>query len=217
MEDPVIVPAPVKVTAAVTATTTLGPVRPVKRRVSRCLFGRPDPHNVDQWLADELDKIRHEQQHRWGFVLDPENPCVSTVNNDWEFTVVPAYLVPHFYRTSYYSSSPCTPCDVENLMPCSSWNSKSGSVAETIVGNKCLDAELPVLPSPKTSALSKSKIKRRLSKKQTKLTAFMNVDSRKRLRQQSKDKVDDDMLFGNSSADTATAPSSPKSACLIAS
>lgn len=66
------------------------PSPPVKRsNACRCLFGRPDPRVVDEWLKEQLDQIRYEQQLKWGFGFDPENPC-ATSSNDYVFTAVPA-------------------------------------------------------------------------------------------------------------------------------
>ncbi|KAL3994235.1 Cyclin-dependent kinase inhibitor family protein [Acanthocheilonema viteae] len=195
MEDSVVISTPVNATTAVTIPSKVGPVKVLKRSARRCLFGRPDPQNVDQWLTKELNEIRREQQLRWGFLFSSENPCPSTITAEWEFTPVPAESVPQFYHSSYYLSS--RPCETENCMPCSSSISNNCSVdsTSTSVTADYSGPEVPVLPV--TSNPSKCK-ERRMAKKQTKLTAFMNVDSRKRLRQQTK-----------------KAPSSPKSIRLI--
>uniref|UniRef100_A0A915PN67 Cyclin-dependent kinase inhibitor domain-containing protein n=1 Tax=Setaria digitata TaxID=48799 RepID=A0A915PN67_9BILA len=198
MENSVVISTPVNATTTAIVSRKMGAVKPLKRNARRCLFGRPDPQVVDQWLTKELDEIRREQQLRWNFLFGPENPCVSTVR-DWEFSPVPAESVPQFYRSSYYLSNRCTPCEVENCIPCSSNISNNCSLDSTAtsVTSDCSDAEMPVLPTTTASGLSKRK-GRLIAKKQTKLTAFMNVDSRKRLRQQTK-----------------KAPSSPKSIRLI--
>ncbi|EFO17693.1 hypothetical protein LOAG_10808 [Loa loa] len=198
MEDSVILSTPVNAATVAAVPHEVEPVKLLKRSARRCLFGRPDPQKVDQWLTEELNEIRREQERRWGFLFGPENPCASTVTSKWEFTPVPAESVPQFYRSSYYLSSRCTPCETENCMPCSSNVNNNCNVdsISTSVAFDCSGPEIPVLPA--TPNLSKCKERRRIAKKQTKLTAFMNVDSRKRLRQQTK-----------------KSPSSPKSIRLI--
>ncbi|VDK74775.1 unnamed protein product [Litomosoides sigmodontis] len=197
MEDSVVVSKPVNAATAITAPSKMGPVKVLKRSARRCLFGRPDPQNVDRWLTKELNEIRREQQLRWGFLFSPESPSASAITSEWEFTPVPAESVPQFYRSSYYLSNRCTPCEAENCMPCSSNVSNNCGMdsTSTSVTTDCSSPEIPVLPA--TSSPLKCK-ERRIAKKQTKLTAFMNVDSRKRLRQQTK-----------------KTPSSPKSIRLI--
>ncbi|KAK6103134.1 Cyclin-dependent kinase inhibitor family protein [Brugia pahangi] len=197
MEDSVFLSTPVNATSAVTVPHKMGPVKLLKRSARRCLFGRPDPQNVDQWLTKELSEIRREQHRRWGFLFGHENPCASAITTEWEFTPVPAESVPQFYRSSYYLSSRCTPTETENCVPCSSGENNNCNVDSlaTSVSSDCSGPEIPVLPA--TSSLTKCK-EQRIAEKQTKLIAFMNVDSRKRLRQQ-----------------TQKAPSSPKSIRLI--
>ncbi|VDM08827.1 unnamed protein product [Wuchereria bancrofti] len=181
MEDSVFLSTPVNATAAVTVPHKMGPVKLLKRSARRCLFGRPDPQNVDQWLTEDC---RPFVQAFTGVEISFENARL-------------VYKVPQFYRSSYYLSSRCTPSETENCMPCSSVENNNCNVDSlaTSVSSDCSGPEIPVLPV--TSSLTKCK-ERRIAKKQTKLTAFMNVDSRKRLRQQ-----------------TQKAPSSPKSIRLI--
>ncbi|VDK65755.1 unnamed protein product [Onchocerca ochengi] len=196
MENSVIISTPVNAIATTTVPQKMGPVKLLKRSARRCLFGRPDPQNVDKWLTKELNEIRREQQLRWDFLFGPENPCASAITTEWEFTPVPAESVPQFYRSSYYLSSRCTPCETENCMPCSSSISNNCNV-DSAITSVTSDCSSPEAILPATSSLLRCK-ERRIAKKQTKLTAFMNVDSRKRLRQQTK-KI----------------PSSPKSIRLI--
>ncbi|KAM3719568.1 Cyclin-dependent kinase inhibitor [Dirofilaria immitis] len=183
MEDSVIISTPVNATTTATVPHKMGPVKLLKRSARRCLFGRPDPQNVDQWLTKELNEIRREQQLRWGFLFGPENPCPSTITTEWEFIPVPAESVPQFYRSSYYLSSRCTPCETENCTPCSTNINNNYNMDSMTTITSAYSGPEPVIPA--TSSLSKCK-ERRIAKKQTKLTAFMNVDSRKRLRQQTK-------------------------------
>lgn len=100
MEDSVIISTPVNVTTAATVPHKMGPVKLLKRSARRCLFGRPDPQNVDQWLTKELNEIRREQQLRWGFLFGPENPCASAITTEWEFTPVPAESVSYMFQSS---------------------------------------------------------------------------------------------------------------------
>lgn len=93
MEDSVVISTPVNATTAVTIPSKMGPVKLLKRSARRCLFGRPDPQNVDEWLTKELNEVRREQQLRWGFLFSHENPCASAINSEWEFTSVPAESV----------------------------------------------------------------------------------------------------------------------------
>lgn len=93
MEDSVVISKPVNADTAATVPSKMGSVKGLKRSARRCLFGRPDPQNVDQWLTKELNEIRREQQLRWGFLFSPENPSASAITSEWEFTAVPAESV----------------------------------------------------------------------------------------------------------------------------
>lgn len=93
MENSVIISTPVNAIATTTVPQKMGPLKLLKRSARRCLFGRPDPQNVDKWLTKELNEIRREQQLRWDFLFGPENPCASAITTEWEFTPVPAESV----------------------------------------------------------------------------------------------------------------------------
>lgn len=104
MEDSVIKSAPINAAITTTAAVThkMGPVKLLKRSARRCLFGRPDPHNVDQWLTEELNKIQHQQQQRWGFLFGPENLCASAITTEWELLPVPAESVSYIFQLTFF-------------------------------------------------------------------------------------------------------------------
>lgn len=136
--------------------------RTPKRCARRRLFGRPDP-STDQWLVDQLNEISEMKMRKWG--LDPaaETPCASSLNSPYVVTAVPAETVPHFYRPTFRPSSGCSSSEIENRQPVSTSDESSTSA------------------SPE-SRVSRSAV-RSSAEKQTKIIAFMKVDSRKRLRQ----------------------------------
>ncbi|VDN06975.1 unnamed protein product [Thelazia callipaeda] len=143
----------------------------------RCLFGRPDPKNIDGWLKEELGKIQREQQLKWGFSFKTESIIERSMKSNWVLIPVPADSVPEFYRSSYYhSSSPCTACELENCIPCCSnsirdeCNGENTTSALIVSSQHCSDTELPVLPIVNNASVPKCK--QHVTKKQTKLTGW---------------------------------------------
>uniref|UniRef100_A0A158Q8M0 CDI domain-containing protein n=1 Tax=Elaeophora elaphi TaxID=1147741 RepID=A0A158Q8M0_9BILA len=71
------------------------------RRVSRCLFGKPDHEELEKWLTKELEAIRIEREKGYGFDFKNDQPIPSTA---YIVEAVPENEVPLFYRTAYYPS-----------------------------------------------------------------------------------------------------------------
>ncbi|KAM3719571.1 Cyclin-dependent kinase inhibitor [Dirofilaria immitis] len=71
------------------------------RRVSRCLFGKPDHEKLEKWLTKELEAIQIEREKGYGFDFKNDQPIPSTA---YIVEAVPESKVPFFYRTTYYPS-----------------------------------------------------------------------------------------------------------------
>ncbi|VBB30784.1 unnamed protein product [Acanthocheilonema viteae] len=71
------------------------------RRVSRCLFGKPDHEELEKWLTKELEAIQIEREKGYGFDFKNDQPIPSTA---YIVEAVPENEVPLFYRTTYYPS-----------------------------------------------------------------------------------------------------------------
>lgn len=71
------------------------------RRVSRCLFGKPDHEELEKWLTKELEAIQIEREKGYGFDFKNDHPIPSTA---YIVEAVPENKVPFFYRTTYYPS-----------------------------------------------------------------------------------------------------------------
>ncbi|EFO24901.2 hypothetical protein LOAG_03581 [Loa loa] len=71
------------------------------RRVSRCLFGKPDHEELEKWLTKELEAIQIEREKGYGFDFKNDQPIPSTA---YVVEAVPENKVPLFYRTTYYPS-----------------------------------------------------------------------------------------------------------------
>ncbi|CAG9534724.1 unnamed protein product [Cercopithifilaria johnstoni] len=71
------------------------------RRVSRCLFGKPDHEELEKWLTKELEAIQIEREKGYGFDFKNDQPFPSTA---YIVEAVPENEVPFFYRTTYYPS-----------------------------------------------------------------------------------------------------------------
>ncbi|VDK74774.1 unnamed protein product [Litomosoides sigmodontis] len=71
------------------------------RRVSRCLFGKPDHEELEKWLTKELEAIQIEREKGYGFDFKNDQPIPSTA---YIVEAVPEGEVPLFYRTAYYPS-----------------------------------------------------------------------------------------------------------------
>ncbi|OZC11871.1 hypothetical protein X798_01052 [Onchocerca flexuosa] len=71
------------------------------RRVSRCLFGKPDHEELEKWLTKELEAIHIEREKGYGFDFKNDQPIPSTA---YIVEAVPENEVPFFYRTTYYPS-----------------------------------------------------------------------------------------------------------------
>ncbi|MCP9261554.1 BMA-CKI-2 [Dirofilaria immitis] len=69
------------------------------RRVSRCLFGKPDHEKLEKWLTKELEAIQIEREKGYGFDFKNDQPIPSTA---YIVEAVPESTI--FYRTTYYPS-----------------------------------------------------------------------------------------------------------------
>ncbi|KHN83692.1 Cyclin-dependent kinase inhibitor 1 [Toxocara canis] len=138
-----------------------------RKSARRCLFGRADKNQTDRWLAERLHEIRIEQQQKWGFDFHAELPCASATS-DYVFKAVSAHSVPNFYHLSYYPQESGHSSDSENQSPI------SGSMTD----DSDYSMEGCALESPRKYHCTPLK--------QTKLTAYMKVQSRKRLQHSAK-------------------------------
>uniref|UniRef100_A0A915APT5 Cyclin-dependent kinase inhibitor domain-containing protein n=1 Tax=Parascaris univalens TaxID=6257 RepID=A0A915APT5_PARUN len=155
------------------------PPSSTRKSARRCLFGRADVKQTDAWLTERLNEIRTEQQRKWGFDFHSELPCASATS-DFVFRAVSAYSVPHFYRLSYYPNESMNSSDSENRSP----NTDDSDCS----------MERSPLQSPRKYQCTPLK--------QTKLTAYMKVQSRKRLQHAAK--TND--LSSAASSSSASAP-----------
>ncbi|WKX94594.1 hypothetical protein Q1695_011682 [Nippostrongylus brasiliensis] len=65
-----------------------------KQRVRRCLFGKPDPVEVDKWLSENTDRQLKSSQEKWSFDFENDTP----VKGDVEYEVIPVDKVPSLYK-----------------------------------------------------------------------------------------------------------------------
>ncbi|KIH54468.1 Cyclin-dependent kinase inhibitor [Ancylostoma duodenale] len=66
-----------------------------KSRVKRCLFGRPDQHEVEKWLAETSEKQLKESREKWSYDFELDVP----VSGDVEYEAVPVNRVPSLYKS----------------------------------------------------------------------------------------------------------------------
>ncbi|RCN45557.1 Cyclin-dependent kinase inhibitor [Ancylostoma caninum] len=66
-----------------------------KSRVKRCLFGRPDQHEVEKWLAETSEKQLRESREKWSYDFELDVP----VSGDVEYEAVPVNRVPSLYKS----------------------------------------------------------------------------------------------------------------------
>ncbi|KAK6026272.1 Cyclin-dependent kinase inhibitor, partial [Ostertagia ostertagi] len=55
------------------------------RRVKRCLFGKPDPDQVEKWLSDTTGKQLKNSQEKWSYDFKLDKPIAG----DIEYEAVP--------------------------------------------------------------------------------------------------------------------------------
>ncbi|PIO75975.1 Cyclin-dependent kinase inhibitor [Teladorsagia circumcincta] len=64
------------------------------RRVKRCLFGKPDPDQVEKWLSDTTDKQLKNSREKWNYDFKLDKPIAG----DIEYETVPMEKVPSVYK-----------------------------------------------------------------------------------------------------------------------
>ncbi|VDO70424.1 unnamed protein product [Haemonchus placei] len=64
------------------------------RRVKRCLFGKPDPNQVENWLSDTSEKQLKNSREKWSYDFKLDKP----ISGDTEYEMVPAEKVPSVYK-----------------------------------------------------------------------------------------------------------------------
>ncbi|EYC28367.1 hypothetical protein Y032_0007g3186 [Ancylostoma ceylanicum] len=66
-----------------------------KSRVKRCLFGRPDQHEVEKWLAETSEKQLKQSREKWSYDFELDVP----ISGDVEYEAVPVNKVPSLYKS----------------------------------------------------------------------------------------------------------------------
>uniref|UniRef100_A0A1I7XDX7 CDI domain-containing protein n=1 Tax=Heterorhabditis bacteriophora TaxID=37862 RepID=A0A1I7XDX7_HETBA len=97
------------------------PLRRGPSRARRCLFGRPDPIKVDQWLGEELDKLNIESKAKWNYDFVKDKP----VEGDVIYEAIKADEVPSVYRARTVVKQKSHIAELDPNVPSgSSWKEK---------------------------------------------------------------------------------------------
>lgn len=63
----------------------------------RCLFGRPNPENVNRMLKEALAEIKEHYESKYGFSFEMETP-MATTSSEYVFEAISLSTVPEFYK-----------------------------------------------------------------------------------------------------------------------
>jgi hypothetical protein len=66
-----------------------------RKRVARCLFGRPDPKEQLDWINSRLTALAQEEKKRWNFDFASDTPTSQL--GEWLWEPIGIDAVPTFY------------------------------------------------------------------------------------------------------------------------
>ncbi|PAV62311.1 hypothetical protein WR25_08128 [Diploscapter pachys] len=142
--------------------------------VRRCLFGRPNPDNVNRMLKEALAEIKEHYESKYGFSFEMETP-MATTSSEYVFEAISLNTVPEFYKPRYYANPNNEPS------PQKPESTGSSPVSSTRSSPRESDVSMDLTPiSPSRRSLQTPK------KRQGKVTDYMPVRKHKRLQQSSK-------------------------------
>ncbi|GMS84644.1 hypothetical protein PENTCL1PPCAC_6819, partial [Pristionchus entomophagus] len=90
-------------------TSSSTSTREIQPRARKCLFGKPDPKVVEEWLDESATRMAKEVEaasNAWGFDFRRERPIdqPGPASRHIDYEAVPAETVPPFYRSRAYPS-----------------------------------------------------------------------------------------------------------------
>ncbi|GMT16860.1 hypothetical protein PFISCL1PPCAC_8157, partial [Pristionchus fissidentatus] len=194
--------------------------------VRRCLFGKPDPKEVDKWLDDMASDLARESSSKWSFDFTKERPLdqpgPAHPAHPIHFEAIPADKVPQFYRTRTYGKKVPAREEKEESPPTPTRSRRIATrrLKELTVLDEKVDVEMAGELPPSTShplrggreKKEKEKEVKKSNLRQARITNYLPV--RKRASMEKEEKMGDAKyrrvgFAGSSASSPAPAPSSP--------
>ncbi|GMR36968.1 hypothetical protein PMAYCL1PPCAC_07163, partial [Pristionchus mayeri] len=184
-----------------------------KLRARRCLFGKPEPKELDEWLGENAARMATEASSKWAFdfarerPLDEPGPALRRPHLEYE--AIPGDEVPRVYRTRTYRNT--TP---EGQPPPSPIILLRAPMKKKAEGRRVKEGEEEEIAShlPSTShgrPVREKKKEKQTNLRQPRITNYMAPRKRPSMEKESTGKI---RRFGDISSSVSSpspAPSSP--------